>query len=277
VIYTRLAVTPSDPSRREAVSAALFRAGAEGLLEDGAAFVTVFSKESDARAAETAARTADVAAHSVCAAFDPGDYTEAWRRGVRAHTVGTMVIAPPWLANEHDPATTIVVEPSTGFGTGEHETTRATLLLLQEVVRTGDTVIDAGCGSGVLAIAAARLGAARVIAIDNDPQAIANADDNVARNGAVGRVTVIEGDAVLLAPLLAPARVIVANITATALVVFLPAVELALAPGGDVIVGGVLHTERDSFVRNAAQRGWRVEREHTEGQWWSGHLRRRHE
>ena len=277
MIYTRLAVTPSDPARREAVSAALFAAGAEGLLEDGASFVTVFSLESDARVAETAARTADGSAHTVCGAFDPGDYTEAWRRGVRAHTVGTMVIAPPWLASELDPASTIVVEPSTGFGTGEHETTRATLLLLQGVVRAGDTVIDAGCGSGVLAIAAARLGASRVAAIDNDPQAITNANDNVARNGVGDRVSVIEGDAMLLAPLLAPARVVVANIIASVLVAFLPVVDRALALGGDLIVGGVLRSERDAFVRDAAQLGWRVEREQAEGEWWSGHLRRSNE
>ena len=277
MIYTRLAVTPSDPSRREVVSAALFEAGAEGLLEDGAAFVTVFSDEADARAAENAARLADGDAQTVCAAYDPGDYTEAWRRGVRAHTVGSMVIAPPWLAAEYDAMTTIVVEPSTGFGTGEHETTRATLLLLQHAVRAGDTVIDAGCGSGVLAIAAARMGAARVAAIDNDPQAITNADDNVARNGVGDRVTVIDGDALVLAPLLAPARVIVANIIAAVLIAFLPAAGRALAPDGDVIVGGVLRSERDGFVRDAAQLGWRVEREQTEGEWWSGHLRRTRE
>jgi ribosomal protein L11 methyltransferase len=277
VIYTRLAVTPSDPSRREVVSAALFGAGAEGLLEDGAAFVTVFSHEADARAAEAAAHAADRDVLTVCAAYDPGDYTEAWRQGVRAHTVGALVIAPPWLAAEYEPLTTIVVEPATGFGTGEHETTRATLLLLQGVVRAGDTVIDAGCGSGVLAIAAARLGAARVAAIDNDSQAITNADDNVARNGVGTCVTVIEGDALLLAPLLAPARVIVANIIATVLIDFLPAADRALAPGGDVVVGGVLRTERDDFVREAARLGWRVAREQPEGEWWSGHLRRARE
>jgi ribosomal protein L11 methyltransferase len=188
-----------------------------------------------------------------------------------------MVIAPPWLAAEYDAMATIVVEPSTGFGTGEHETTRATLLLLQRVVRAGDVVIDAGCGSGVLAIAAARLGAARVVAIDNDPQAITNADDNVVRNGVGDRVTVIDGDALVLAPLLAPARVIVANIIASVLVEFLPAADRALAPGGDVIVGGVLRSERDGFMRDAAYLGWRIEREHPEGEWWSGHLRRTRE
>lgn len=276
-MYTRLAVTPSDPSRREVVSAALFDAGAEGLLEDGAAFVTVFADEAGARAAERAARAADRDALTVCAAFEPGDYTEAWRRGVRAHAVGSLVITPPWLAAEYDAATTIVIEPSTGFGTGEHETMRATLLLMQDVVHAGYTVIDAGCGSGVLAIAAARLGAARVAAIDNDPQAITNAEDNVARNGVGDCVTVIDGDALLLAPLLAPARVIVANIIATVLVQFLPAADRALAPGGDVIVGGILRTERDDFVRDAEALGWRLARERPEGEWWSGHLRRARE
>lgn len=277
MIYTRLAVTPSDPARREAVSAALFAAGAEGLLEDGPAFVTVFAEAASARAAEAAARGADAAALTVCAAFDPGDYIDAWRAGVKAHAVGALVIAPPWLSAEHDPARTIVIDPAMGFGTGEHETTRATLLLLQGVVRAGDTVVDAGCGSGVLAIAAAQLGARRVVAIDNDPQAITNAAENVERNGAGDRVTVIEGDALVLLPLLGPARVVVANIIPPVLVAMLPVIDGALDPGGDVIVGGVLCAERDTFVREAARRGWSVARQRDEGEWWSGHLRRRAE
>ena len=183
-------------------------------------------------------------------------------------------MAPPWLASGRDAARTIVIDPAMGFGTGEHETTRLSLLLMQGVVRAGDVVVDAGCGSGVLAIAAVKLGARCAAAIEIDPLAISNAEENAVRNGVAGRVSVIEGDAAVLLPLLAPVRVVVANITPTPLLALLPVIGGALAPGGDVVIGGVLRTERAAFARDAARLGWRAEREECEGEWWGAHLRR---
>jgi ribosomal protein L11 methyltransferase len=274
VTYVRLAVTPSDPARRDAVSAALFAAGAGGLLEDGPTFVTVFDDSVAALGAERAARAVDESAVSACEPYEPGDYTREWRLGVRAHRVGRLVITPPWLASTFDPRESVIIEPATGFGTGEHESTRTTLALVQRVVRAGDIVADAGAGSGVLAIAAVRLGAARVAAIEIDPQAISNAETNIALNGVADRVTLIEGDAAYLLPLLAPVRVVAANIIASVLLELLPAIDQAVAAGGDVVVGGLLVTERDAFARDALRAGWRVAAEETAGAWWSGHLRR---
>jgi ribosomal protein L11 methyltransferase len=275
VIYTRLAVSPSDPARRDAVSAALFAAGAEGILEDGERLVVVFQDEHHARAAEAAARAADAAAATVCEAYDPGDWTEAWRRGVRAHAVGRLVIAPPWLAHEHPGEATILVEPGFGFGTGEHESTRLTLRLLQQAVRPGDAVADVGCGSAVLAMAAARLGASRVIAIELDSQGVANALDNVAINALADVVKVIEGDAEVLLPLLGPARVIAANIIASVLVEMLPVFDASLDAGGELVVGGILVAERAQFVSDALTAGFAVVSEAQEGDWWSARLLRR--
>lgn len=272
--YTRLAVTPSAPGRRDAVSAALFAAGAEGLVEEGLAFVTVFADDGAARTAERAARAADDAATTACSALMSIDYTSEWRANVRAHTVGGLVIAPPWLAGESDLAKTVVIDPGLGFGTGEHETTRGALALLQDVIRPGDRVADVGCGSAVLAIAAARLGAARVTALEIDAQSIGNAEENVVRNGVGACVTVVEGDATTLLPLVGPVRVIAANIIASVLVSLLPAFDAALAPHGDVVVGGVLRDERDAFARDLASAGWRVVRDLTDGEWWSAHVRR---
>ena len=272
--YSRLTVTPSDTARRDAVSAALFAAGAQGLLEEGARFVTVFATDSEARIAGRAVLDADSSAHTLCEEYDPGNWIDAWRRGVTAHQVGRLVVTPPWEADLYDGATTVVIDPAMGFGTGEHETTRISLLLLQDVVRTGDFVADIGCGSGVLAIAAAKLGAGRAAAIEVDPLAIENAGENVARNGVGERVSVIEGDACVLLPLLAPVRVIVANIIAPVLLEMLPVIDRALEPLGDVIVGGVLRSERDGFVRDLAHVRWRVVREEGEGDSWGAHLRR---
>src|SRR5690606_35594109 len=127
--------------------------------------------------------------------FEPGDYDAVWRASVQPRQVGRLLVTPPWLAGASAPATTIVIEPGTGFGTGEHETTRGALELLQDVVQPGDVVADLGCGSAVLAIAAVKLGAARVAAIELDGEAIPNAEANVAHNGLSDRITVIEGDA----------------------------------------------------------------------------------
>jgi ribosomal protein L11 methyltransferase len=168
----------------------------------------------------------------------------------------------------------LVIEPGTGFGTGEHETTRGALFLLQDVVHAGDVVADLGCGSAVLAIAAAKLGAARVAAIELDGEAISNAEENVAHNGLADRITVIEGDAGALLPLLAPVRVVVANIISSVLVELLPIVAPSLTPDGVVVIGGVLVVEREAFIGVIAADGWRVVREYAEGEWWAAELHR---
>jgi ribosomal protein L11 methyltransferase len=273
VIYSRLAVTPSDPARRDAVIAALFEGGAEGLLEEGPALVSVFSDEVAARNAGFAASAADASAIVAVAPYDPGDWMEAWRTGVGPREVGRFMIAPPWRAEEPSDLEVIVIDPGMGFGTGEHETTRISLALLQAVVARGDVVADVGCGSAVLAIAAAKLGAQRVAAIEIDPLAIANAEENVARNGVEDVVTVVEGDAMTLLPLLSPLRVVVANIIAPVLLELLPVVQGAIVPHGDVIVGGILLAEREVFVADVARAGWRLINEQHEGDWWGGHLR----
>jgi ribosomal protein L11 methyltransferase len=273
LIYSRLAVTPSDPAHRDAVSAAMFAGGAEGLLEEGAAFISVFEDDESAKRAAKAVIAVDPAANLVLVPYDPGDWMSAWRNGVGPREVGRFVIAPPWRAESRDDREIIVIDPGMGFGTGEHETTRMSLSLLQTVVRPGDIVADIGCGSAVLAIAAAKLEAARVAALEIDPLAIANAEENVERNGVADRVTVIEGDATQLLPLLAPLRVVVANIIAPVLLDLLPVVQRAIVPTGDVIVGGVLAAERDDFVGAVRQSGWDLINEQREGDWWGGHLR----
>jgi len=120
----------------------------------------------------------------------------------------------------------------------------------------------------VLAIAAAKLGAGRVAAIEIDPDAIGNATENVARNNVEDRVTVIEGDAAALVPLVAPIDVITANIISSVLLELLPAMHAALAPGGHAILSGILSSERDMML-SAVSGDWRVVDEDSEDTWWS--------
>ena len=258
--------------RRDEALAALFAAGSQGVHEDGDALVTHFPDETSAGAARLALLAACPEATVDVAPLPDVDWTESWKKGIRAHRLGRLTIAPPWLAAAHDAATTVVIDPAMGFGTGEHPTTRGVVRLMQHVVRVGDDVADLGAGSAVLSIAAAKLGAARVGAIEIDPDAIANAEANVARNGVGDRVCVLEGDAAMLLPLVAPVRVVVANILSSVLVELLPAIERSLSPDGEAILSGILESERGEMLDVLAGRGWLVRDEDREDVWWSVHV-----
>ena len=202
------------------------------------------------------------------------DWSEEWKRGLRAQALGALTVAPPWLADGLDPARTIVIDPGMAFGTGEHATTRGVIRLMQHVISPGDNVADLGAGSAVLAIAAAKLGAAHVAAIEIDPDAIGNAEENVARNGVADRVVVIEGDASTLLPLVAPVQLITANIISSVLTELLPSIASALDRGGHAILSGILVEERDMMARALADGGWSITEEDREENWWSATVAR---
>ena len=259
-----------DAERRAQIMAALFAHGSTGVHEDGDVLVTFFPAASltdDALRHSVAAADAD--AHMELGYVDATEWARRWPTRVGAHVTGPLTVAPPWLAAGRDPARTVVIDPGMAFGTGEHETTRGVLRLLPHVVRAGDVVADLGAGSAVLAIAAAKLGAARVVAIEMDHDAIGNAEDNVARNDVGDRVWVLEGDAQTLLPLVAPVRVVTANIISSVVIELLPAIMAALVAGGQAVVSGILRAERDAMLSVFAGSGWRVEREDAEGEWWS--------
>lgn len=264
--WTTVRVT--NVADRDAVIAALFSAGAEGVQELPDEVLTHIA-DADEAAIAAAVRGADRGARAAFAPTPDVDWSSEWRSRIGAHRVGSLVVTPPWLADRFTAAERIIIEPEMAFGTGEHETTRGVLRLLSTVIRPGDVVADLGAGSAVLAIAAARLGAARVAAIEMDPDAIGNAEDNVRRNGVADRVTVITGDALLLLPLVAPVRVILANIIWPVLVELLPGIRRALAGDGQVILSGLLRDDRAMIERHLDAEGWRVERADEEGIWWS--------
>jgi ribosomal protein L11 methyltransferase len=266
--WTRVAVRPSHEARA-AVSAAMFGAGAAGLHEEGDLLVTHVESAGEASALERAVRAADADALVETRVVPSVDWSVAWRESVRSHDVGMLTVTAPWLAEGMDPARTVIVEPAMAFGTGDHPTTRGVLRLMQRVIRAGDVVADLGAGSAVLAIAAAKLGAARVAAVEMDADAITNAEENVARNGVGDRVRVIEGDAALFLPLLAPVNVVLANIISSVLAELLPSIGRSLTGGGVAILSGILDEEREKMLALFAAGGWRVTGEDAEGQWWS--------
>ncbi|MCC7053648.1 MAG: 50S ribosomal protein L11 methyltransferase [Gemmatimonadaceae bacterium] len=267
--WQTIRVTPSADGTRDAVAAAMFTGGAEGLMEDGASFVTHVPGDHDLQHFRSEVSGADAAAEVVVTPLDPAVAEPELHGTVQAHDLGRFVIAPPWLAGDYDADRVIIVEPGMAFGTGEHATTRGVLRLLPQVLRAGDVVADLGAGSAVLAIAAAKGGASKVIAIELDEDAMSNAEENLERNGVTDRVHLLCGDASVLLPFFAPVRVVLANIISSVHVEMLPVVATCLGADGVVIISGILQSERDAMLRHVESTGWRMLADDSEGEWWS--------
>lgn len=267
-ISVRVSSGPDEGSR-ESCLAALFAVGAQGVHEDGTALVTHFPPQTNLEAVHRALSEADVGVTIETAPVPDIDWSEAWKSRIYAHELGALTVTPPWLAAGRDPARTIVIEPGMAFGTGEHATTRGVVRLLPTIMRHGDVVADLGAGSAVLAISAAKLGASRVYAIELDGEAIPDAEDNVRRNGVADRVHVFEADAGALLPLVAPVRVVLANIISSVLVELLPIIADALTSDGGAILSGILQEEREEMLAVLRASGWQVLNEDAEDIWWS--------
>lgn len=165
---------------------------------------------------------------------------EDWAARTQAHltriSVGGVTVAPPWDTPTPGDGIVITIFPSTGFGTGHHQTTRLCLQLLQLTPPTGKRVVDLGTGSGVLALTAWRLGAAEVEGIDYEEDALANARENLRLNGASEAITLRLAD--LRVERVAPADLVVANLTGALLVSLAPAIAELVHPGGTLVVSG---------------------------------------
>lgn len=264
-----LSVRVRPGSHRDAVVAALFRLGAQGIQEVDDQLVTLLA---DAHLADDVTCAVLAASPDARVETEPAprvDWSERWKSALHAHVLGSLVVAPPWLAEDADARRTVVIDPGMAFGTGEHATTRGVIRLLPSVLHDGDRVADLGAGSAILSIAAVKLGARHAFAIEVDPDAIGNAEENVARNGVADRVTVLEGDASSLLPLVAPVDVVLANIISSVLVQLLAPMASALAPRGHAILSGILREERAEMLAALDAGGWRVEREDIEDIWWT--------
>ena len=192
---------------------------------------------------------------------------EGWvaksQASLTAVRVGRIVVTPPWdpaaRAVDSDGVITIVILPSMGFGTAHHATTRLCLQALQAVDLQGATVLDVGTGSGVLAIAAKRLGAAQVLGIDDDADAITAARDSLALNPGVD---ITLGVVDLRQSHLRAADVVTANLTGGLLIAAAPVLKHL---GRRLILSGFLTHERDEVL--AAYADWAVETEGDEDDW----------
>jgi len=229
----------------------------------------VFFRSSSTRDAALTAVSA--APELTVSALDVPD--EDWARrsqeSLRAIEAGGLVIAPPWdVPKSSTPV--IIIEPSTGFGTGHHATTRLCLQLLQRLELRGARVLDVGTGSGVLALAAWKLGASDVAALDNDPDALDNARANIERNGAGPSIDVICDDLASLR--IQRADVVLANLTGAVLVRYADELRSLAVDGGYLILSGF--APQESAVVRTAFKGLDMIQESSEGEWAALALRR---
>jgi len=280
------------PEAVEGIDEAIQEAGLLGwnLVEDviarTAAVVGLFPSEQEGRAAWEEL----VAACSSLAGAQPElrkIAEEEWREGYRAHfkawQFGRLHWVPVWardsfsLPEGHE---VLWLDPGLAFGTGNHETTR---LCVERVVTLAEEgadlaatrVIDAGCGSGILALSAAKLGFGSVVGFDNDPEAVRVSEENAALNELAGAVTFYEGD--LVSGLAGrQAELVLANILAPVLIEFAPQLVAAVAPGGTLVLSGILASEgeavRRAFARAAPD--WQLEESRVLGEWCDVVLRR---
>jgi len=192
--------------------------------------------------------------------LEDGGWADAWREFFRPIAIGErFVVAPPWERCEASGRLVLVIEPGRAFGTGHHGSTAGCLVALERVAgeRAPARAIDLGTGSGILAVALARLGVERVVAIDEDPDAIAAAVANAARNDVATHVDARIGDAMSFVTEAAP--LVVANIIAGVHRRLGDRYARYLAPGGRLILGGILDAEAEELASTLAAHGWRRE------------------
>lgn len=181
--------------------------------------------------------------------LDEDDYLNVWKKDFHAFSVSSrLAIVPVWERDAWRGSIgqlPLWVEPGVAFGTGTHETTRLCLLELEALTTNGTRVLDVGTGTGILAIAAAKLGASRVVAVDLDDVAVRVATSNVVENQVQDRVTVLHSD---LNDAIAEEQfdVVTANLLAGLVIRLVPAILRHLRPGGHLIASGIVNSQWES-------------------------------
>ncbi len=182
---------------------------------------------------------------------DEEDWAEGWRQAFPPLAIGRRILVrPPWEKPPEDGRADVVIEPAMAFGTGQHASTHGCLLAIEESLAPGATVLDVGTGSGILAIAAALLGAGVAVGVDTDPIAVTAARENAVRSAvadgtffAVGGVECVRGRFAL----------VLANLYSGVLTAILPELAARLQPNGRLVLAGLLATDAAGLVERAAE------------------------
>ncbi|GAB5547556.1 MAG: 50S ribosomal protein L11 methyltransferase [Sandaracinaceae bacterium] len=269
-VHVAVPVTESD-----VVSSVLWDAGATGLEErdattmdaaagDGVTLVAHFDEEADALeavglvTARFDGRFVPTVEHIV-----GDDWRERWKAFFHTTRVGErLVVRPSWETHDaQEGDLVIVLDPGQAFGTGTHETTRLVMRELEARVSGGEHVLDVGCGSGILGIAALKLGAARVVAVDVDPIAVRVTDENAEINGVA-----IEASTTPVEDVPGRYPIVLANIRSPILIPMTESLVAHLTPGGVLVLSGLL-AEEESEIRAVYDAHLRFDGVRRDGDW----------
>ena len=198
---------------------------------------------------------------------DEEDWSNAWKKYYHPMQVGEhLVVCPSWEAYDRQPDDVVLtLNPGMAFGTGTHDTTRLCMELLEKYITPQDTVLDVGCGSGILAITAALLGANKIIGCDIDEVAVKVAGENAALNGVQDRIAFHQGD--LTSQVEGSFQIICANIVADVIIRLSEDVGRYLAKDGIFITSGIIDTREQDVLNALEQNGFQVIERRTSGGW----------
>ena len=271
-------VQASSDAHAEALTEGLLALGGSAVQEENGQLTSYLAPPDDAEAFVEHARTT-LQTDVTWRWQDDEDWSETWKRGLQPRRVGRhFVVAPTWTTPAQRAGDRIIsIDPEMAFGTGEHATTRGALRFLERCVEPGDKMLDVGTGSAILAIGAALCGAAHVLAVEYDEDAIINARDNIVRNKVEDVVTLetaMVDDAYLQVHGDGAFELIAANVLSSVLKPLLGAFHRSIKPGGHLILGGILESEADDMIDAAEQHGFTLLGEDLEEEWWGGWFRR---
>ncbi len=194
------------------------------------------------------------------------DWIEIWKKHYKPIDLGKVVVCPAWINHEpKEGQVKIIIDSNMAFGTGEHETTSMVLKLAQEYIKPSDTVVDVGTGSGILGIAAAKLGAKKVVMTDIDFVAVKTARHNCEINGVSDKCEVDLNN--LLDEKNVVGDILLANITADILLVLSNSVVQHVKKGGIIVLSGIIKGRVDEVVEKYSSLGFEFVKRTDEGEW----------
>ncbi len=267
---------PADEQTQELLLPGLQELGCHGFLETPGAllcYVECTGWDGPAQSGfcdriASLMRGAGIAAAPATREIPEENWNRKWEETLRPIQVGDRLVVIPSTSGDAEAwkdRVPIYIVPKMSFGTGYHESTRLTLRLLERHLRPGWSMLDVGTGTGILAIAAMKLGASSAEGIDIDEWSIANARDNVRTNGLEGRIRISS------APLQqfpdTSFHLLAANLTLNTILEFLGEFHRVLLPSGVVLLSGLFRTDREALVRRIAERSFRVIEEMQENEW----------
>jgi len=194
------------------------------------------------------------------------DWDKTWKDSCKPFPVGDkLMICPPWGDEIFEGKTILRIEPGQAFGTGTDETTKLSLEMLENIEFSGKTVLDIGCGSGILSIAALLFGADSAFGIDIDQTAVETATENAKINNVSDKVKYVCGN--LIDTVSETYDIICANIIADVIIILLPQVSRCLTPDGVLILSGIIADREDEVMESAVKHGYTLVERSEENGW----------